>query len=99
MLQDQKEVLLEDPSMYDELDKALHLLFLRRWEHQYSSWPILTAKAKILYEKLYGNSDSSVTDTSDTCMRWMEQQEEATPQEVMLLQKLKMMLPERDLQV
>ena len=32
-------------------------------------------------------------------MRWMEQQEEATPQEVMLLQKLKMMLPERDLQV
>ena len=29
------------------------------------SGPILTAKAKILYEKLYGNSHT-VTDTSDT---------------------------------
>ena len=27
------------------------------------SGPILTAKAKILYEKLYGSGDSSVTDT------------------------------------
>jgi len=30
------------------------------------SGPILTAKAKILYEKMYGSSDSSVTDMSDT---------------------------------
>ena len=30
------------------------------------SGPILTAKAKILYQKLYGSGDSSVTDTSDT---------------------------------
>ena len=29
----------------------------------------------------------------DVCMRWMEQQEETAPQQVMLLQKLKMMLP------
>ena len=27
---------------------------------------ILTAKVKILYEKLYGSSDSSITDASDT---------------------------------
>ena len=27
---------------------------------------ILTVKAKILYEKLYGSRDSSVTDTIDT---------------------------------
>ena len=30
------------------------------------SGPILTVKAKILYEKLHGSGDSSVTDTSDT---------------------------------
>ena len=30
------------------------------------SGPILTAIAKILYEKLYDSGDSSVTDTSDT---------------------------------
>ena len=30
------------------------------------SGPILTTKAKILYEKLYGNGNSTVTDTSDT---------------------------------
>ena len=32
------------------------------------AWPILTAKDKILYEKLYGGSsnDNSITETSNT---------------------------------
>ena len=54
-------------SKYDELHKALHLWFLQKWAMGTpNSGPILTAKAKILYEKLYGSGDSSVTDTSDT---------------------------------
>ena len=54
-------------SKYDELDKALHLWFLqKRAIGTPVSGPILTAKAKIFYEKLYGSGDSSVTDTSDT---------------------------------
>ena len=48
-------------------DKALHLWFLqKRGMGMPVSGPILTAKVKILYEKLYGSGDSSVTDTSDT---------------------------------
>ena len=67
MLQDQKEALLEDSSIYDELDKALHLWFLqKRTMRMPVSGPILTAKAKILCEKLCGGGDSSVTDTSDS---------------------------------
>ena len=54
-------------SKYDELDKALNLWFLqKRTIGMPVSGPILTAKAKILYEKLYGIGDSSVTETSDT---------------------------------
>ena len=54
-------------SKNDELDKALHLWFLQK---QAMGTPvsglILTAKTKILYKKLYGSGDSSVTATSDT---------------------------------
>ena len=54
-------------SKYDELDKALHLWFLqKRAMRMPVSGPILTAKAKISYKKLYGSGDSSVTDTSGT---------------------------------
>ena len=61
MFQDQKEVLLEDPSMTSWI--RLFISFVQ-WEPV--SGLILTVKAKILYEKLYGSGDSSVTDTSDT---------------------------------
>ena len=63
MLWKQKEALLEDPSM-----KNLIRLFI--YGHYRSElWKrpsLLTAKAKILYEKLYGSSDSSITDTGNT---------------------------------
>ena len=52
---------------YEELDKTLHLWFLqKRSMGSPVSGPILTAKVKILYEKLYGSSDCSVADVSDT---------------------------------
>lgn len=34
-------------------------------------------------------SNKDAFEAFDTCMRWMEQQEETTPQQVMVLQKLK----------
>ena len=55
-------------SNYEELDKALYLWFLqKRATGTLVSGSILTAKAKILYEKLYGNNDIdySVTDMSE----------------------------------
>ena len=51
-------------SKYDELDKVFICGFYQ-WEYPVSG-PILTAKAKILYEKPYDSGDSSVTDISDT---------------------------------
>ena len=66
MLQDQKEALFEDPSMTSWI-RLFSVWFLqKRAMGTQVSGPILTAKAKILYEKLYGSSNSSVTDTSDT---------------------------------
>ena len=54
-------------SKYEEWDEALHLWLLqKRAMGTPISGLILTAKAKILYEKLYGSSNSSITDASDT---------------------------------
>ena len=49
------------------MDKALHLWFLQKWAMGTPvSGPILTTKAKILYKKLYGSGNGSITDASDT---------------------------------
>ena len=67
MLQDQKEALLGDPSMTSWIRLFICGFYRNgQWKSAPVSGPILTAKAKILYEKLYGSGDSSVTDTSDT---------------------------------
>ena len=48
-------------------------------------------------EQLVSNKDAF--EAFETCMRWMEQQEETNPQQVMLLQKLKTMHIERGVSV
>ena len=40
-------------------------------------------------DKVHLVSSKDTLEALDTCMRWMEQQEEITPQQVMLFQKLK----------
>ena len=42
------------------------MVFTETGNENTTLWADLTAKAKILYEKLYGSGNSSVTDTSDT---------------------------------
>ena len=44
-------------------------------------------------------SSKDALEALDICMRWMEQQEETTAQQVMLFQKLKMMLPKNGLRI
>ena len=67
MLKDQKETLLKDSSMTSWI-RLFICGFYRNGQCMGTPvfGPILTMKAKILYEKLYGSGNSSVTDTSDT---------------------------------